>query len=66
MTKLIEYLYIAYLTGSCFTALGIWLGLRAIASAILRKKIYVEHDFLHHKAVISKSRDGDEFTVRVD
>jgi hypothetical protein len=56
---------IYYLTGSCFMALGIYLGLRSIARAILKKKIYVEHVFLGHRIVISKSRNGDEFTVRI-
>lgn len=63
MTKLIEYLCIAYLTGSCFTALAIFLGLRAIAGAIIRSR--PEH-LLPIKAIIEKSKAGDEFKIRID
>lgn len=57
---MIETLAVAYLTGSCFTALGIYLGLRCIASSILRAPRFK----LPKQIIIEKAKDGSEFKIR--
>jgi len=62
MTKLIEILAAAMIVGSCFNAFAIYFGLRAIAGAIIQKRL--ELRFKIPSVILEASRDGSEFKIK--